>query len=89
MVRLLWMLSVTTRYYLRSFTPTNWLVGAICVPAAVSVRQIGSTPNSCLYWSMYSTINAVDGRAPPRKKPTPTSGSADSSGERKELCELL
>lgn len=29
MVRLLWMLSVTTRYYLRSFTPTNWLVGAI------------------------------------------------------------
>jgi transposase len=41
--------------------------------ARVFTRQIGSTPNSCLWPSTKSISTERGGRAPPRRKPRPTS----------------
>lgn len=43
------------------------MLGAICAPASVRTRQIGSTPNSSLWASMKATISGRGGRAPPRR----------------------
>jgi len=50
-------------------------VGVVGARATCSTLQIGSTPNSSLFASMESTISAVGGRAPPRRRPRRTSRS--------------
>ncbi len=49
--------------------------GAIGQPAPLSTVQIGSTPYSPRCAAMKATSTGVGGRAPPRRKPTPTSKS--------------
>ena len=48
----------------------QYVDGATC-----NAAQTGSTPNSARFASMNSTVIAVGGRAPPRKKSPPAAGS--------------
>ena len=63
--------------------PRSRWSGRSCSPCSVSTLQIGSTPNTSRCSSMKSTRTCVGGRAPPRRKPTPTSGSRSPAAARR------